>query len=303
MTQPCSPNIPPGSGSEPRVSIIIPYYMQEKYILQTVASAKRQTYPNVEIIVVDDGSPVPIPATLEHSDGVRVFRTENHGCPSARNFGFRQSTGDYLLFLDGDDLLRPDAIEVHLRALARRPQAGLSFGPVSIIDALGEQTQPPHLCRPRHDYFLMLLESNPIWSPGSTLIRRDVFVEAGGFDGDLAIQVDDYDLYLRLARLRPFVRHDHWVLEYRLHGSNVSHNQEKMLTGTMAVLNRLEQSGQLNAAQLRRLRYGRKRWIHGFRPQHTLLYRAHGLVFKLRSMLSVARGALLPDSHESVDGN
>lgn len=294
MTQLRPANISPGGASQPRVSIVIPYYMQERYIEQTVESAKRQTYRNVEIIVVDDGSPVPVPSSVQHRDGVRVFRTDNHGCPSARNFGFNQSTGDYLLFLDGDDLLRPDAIEGHLKAFAREPQAGLSFGPVSIIDALGEQTQPPHLCRPRHDYFLMLLESNPIWSPGSTLIRRDVFVEAGGFDGNLAIQVDDYDLYLRLARLRPFVRHDHWVLEYRLHGSNVSHNQEKMLTGTMAVLDRLEKSDQLSASQLRRLRYGRKRWIHGFRPRHTLAYHLLGLIFKFRSMLSVAWGALLP---------
>ena len=290
---PTQPNAPAGAPG-PLVSVVIPYYMQQDFIAKTVLSAKAQTYPFVEVIVVDDGSPVPAGPALAGIEGVQLFRTENHGCPSTRNYGFSMSQGEYLLFLDGDDLLRPDAVEAHLYAFKANPDAGLSFGAVSIIDKEGRQTQPPHVCRPRRDYFLMLLESNPIWSPGATLIRREAFEQAGRFNHGLNVQVDDYDLYLRLARLRPFARHSQWVLEYRLHGNNVSKDQEKMLSGTLGVLDGLERSGKLTPAQANRLRYGRQRWLHVFRPRKTLRYRIATLLYAMRSALAVGWAMIVP---------
>ena len=126
----------------PRVSIVIPYYNQQLFIAETVLSAKRQTYPNVEIIVVDDGSPVPAEPYLREINGIQLFRTENHGCPATRNFGFAKSSGEYLVFLDGDDILSPGAIEAHLKAFAQHPETGLSFGSSSAINEHGEQIRP-----------------------------------------------------------------------------------------------------------------------------------------------------------------
>ena len=111
----------------PLVSVIIAYYKQEGFIAETVRSVQQQTYPNVEIIVVDDGSPVPASSVLPESSDVLVLRTENHGCPAARNFGFKQSSGDFLVFLDSDDRLTPGALEAHLKALAEHPESALSF--------------------------------------------------------------------------------------------------------------------------------------------------------------------------------
>ncbi len=215
----------------PLVSIVIPYYNQQLFIAETVLSAKRQTYPKVEIIVVDDGSPVPAEPYLREIDGIQLFRTENHGCPATRNFGFAKSSGEYLVFLDGDDILLPGAIEAHLKAFAQHPETGLSFGSSSGINEHGEQIRPAHVCRPRRNYFLMFLESNPICSPGATMIPRSAFAEAGMFDERLRSQVDDLDLYLRLARKYRVTQHDFCVLAYRLHSNNVSRDQEKMLAG------------------------------------------------------------------------
>ena len=276
----------------PLVSIIIPYYMQQAYIADTVRSALAQTYQHIEVIVIDDGSPVPAAPALTGMEGIHLTRTENHGCPITRNVGFSQSSGEFLIFLDGDDILRPDAVQSHLNAFATKPEAGLSFGAVRIIDRQGHQTSPARVCRPRKDYLMMLLETNPIWSPGATMMRRDTFEQAGGFNRSLHVQVDDYDLYLRLARLRPFVRHTETVLDYRLHGENVSKDQEKMLSGTLAVLDRLEVSGELSPAELRRLRYGKRRWLHQFRPRRTLSYRLKDLYYRFRSLLSVAPALL-----------
>ena len=230
----------------PLVSIVIPYYNQQLFIAETVLSAKRQTYPNVEIIVVDDGSPVPAEPYLREIDGIQLFRTENHGCPATRNFGFAKSSGEYLVFLDGDDILSPGAIEAHLKAFAQHPETGLSFGSSSAINEHGEQIRPAHVCRPRKNYFLTFLESNPICSPGATMIPRSAFIAAGMFDERLRAQVDDLDLYLRLARKYRVTQHDFCVLAYRLHSNNVSRDQEKMLTGTLAMLDQDRSVGYAN---------------------------------------------------------
>lgn len=284
----------------PLVSIVIPYYNQQLFIAETVLSAQRQTYPNVEIIVVDDGSPVPAEPYLRGIDGIQLFRTENHGCPATRNFGFAKSSGEYLIFLDGDDILLPGAIEAHLKAFAQYPETGLSFGSSSAINEHGDQIRPAHICRPRRDYFLMFLESNPICSPGATMIPRSAFAAAGMFDEGLRTQVDDLDLYLRLARKYRVTRHDFCVLAYRLHSSNVSRDQEKMLQGTLALLDQIEASQVLNPAERKHLRFGRSRWLHVFRPQSTIAYRLRHGYFKVRAVFDVPLRAYLSEIRASM---
>jgi glycosyltransferase involved in cell wall biosynthesis len=271
----------------PLVSIIIPYYMQEEFIAETVWSAKRQTYPNVEIIVVDDGSPQPAAPLLDGIGGIKLLRIENLGCPGARNAGFDSSSGEYLIFLDGDDVLLPGAIEAHLEALAGSPEACLSFGSVRVIDKDGRQMRPARICRPRKDYFLMLLECNPIASPGSMMLRRGPFVEVGRYDSRLRYLPDDYELLLRLARRFGFVQHNTCVLEYRRHANNVTRDQEAILKGTLAVLDSLEQRETLTPGQRRRILHGRKRWIHQCRPKDDLGYRLRGMYYRGHELCNI----------------
>jgi glycosyltransferase involved in cell wall biosynthesis len=282
-----SNSLSPGSSElkYPSVSVIIPYYKQERFLALTVKSVRQQTYPHFEIVVVDDGSPVPASSILQESD-VLVLRTENHGCAAARNFGFKQSSGDYLLFLDSDDMLTPGALEAHVKALGENPAAALSFGAQQIIDEDGNVVRPAHICRPRKDYFLQLLEGNPIGCPGAAMIRREAFVEAGLFDESLQI-VEDYPLYLRLALRHPFVWQRFCVVDYRCHQSSLSQNKERMLRGILDSLDHLEAENELTPSQRRRLRYGRGRWMHELRPNKTLSYHLHGLYYRFRAMSGV----------------
>jgi glycosyltransferase involved in cell wall biosynthesis len=273
--------------SLPTVSVVIPYYKQEDFLVETIQTVKKQTYPKIEIIVVDDGSPVRADLVLgSAAKDVIVFRTKNSGCPSARNFGFRKSRGDYIIFLDSDDRLAPGAIEAHLRAFAGHPDAVLSFGAIRIIDENNVEVRPAHICRPRDNYFLMLLECNPIGCPGAAMIRRDAFVEVGLFDESFRI-VEDYRLYLKLARRHRIVQHDFCVVEYRFHSSSGSQDKERMLTATMAALDKLELESSLSDFERSRLCHGRLRWKHVFRYQKTLAYRLKGLYFNLHAMLTV----------------
>ncbi len=285
---PSSDTLSPGvcKSTHPRVSVIIAYYEQESFIAETVRSVQQQTYTHFEIIVVDDGSPVPAASVLPESSEVLVLRTENRGCAAARNFGFKQSSGDFLVFLDSDDRLTPGALEAHLKAFAECPAAALSFGAQRFIDEDSLEIRASHNCRPRKNYFLMLLEGNPIGTPGAAMIRREAFIEAGLFDESVRI-VEDYPLYLRLARKHPFVQNPSCVVDYRVHTSSMSRDKAEMFKGIMRALDQLEAETPLTGAERRRLRHGRGRWTHEFNPRKTWVYRVEGLYYSFRAMLTV----------------
>lgn len=116
----------------PLVSILIPMYNAEKYIVATLDSCVNQTYPNIEIIVVDDGSSdnsLKIAQKYEaiHSN-IKVFTQPNSGAPVARNKAFAESTGEYIQYLDADDLLDHNKIESQIKVLCTEPELTLAYG-------------------------------------------------------------------------------------------------------------------------------------------------------------------------------
>jgi hypothetical protein len=280
------------SAQHPLVSVVIPYYRQEAYLAEALESVEKQSWPNVEIIVVDDGSPVPAQSVIGKKPGVRIFRTPNAERSAARNFGFERSSGEFLLFLDADDRLTARAIEAHMGAFAAHPDAALVFGSVSAIDAAGTTIRPPYVCLPRKNYFYLLLETNPIASPGAALLRRDAFIQAGKFE-DACIPCEDYQLFLRVASKRSVVRHDAWVFEYRTHGANSSADKERVGSGARSALDRLQSEVSLSAAETRRMERGRRRWEHATGPSGGLGYRMRSLGFTFLGVFDVSAASLL----------
>lgn len=270
--------------AQPLVSVLIPYYNHSKFLAGCIASVQQQDYPRMEIVVVDDGSAVPAASVLGHVENVAILRTANRGVSAARNTAFKHSSGEFLIFLDADDHLRPGAIQSHVAALQTNPRAGLAFASRRVIDESGAVKHGPHICRPRKDYFKMLLESNPIGSPGAALIRREAFVDAGMFNEAFSMG-EDLDLYLRIARRWPVLRHTACVLDYREHSSNTSRALERMLEGTMLLLDSIEPV--LTPDERKLLPHARKRWEHTFRPQPTLRYLLRGLYFSFHAMMTV----------------
>src|SRR5512145_2536109 len=109
-------------------SIIIPTYNQARFLPEAIESAIAQTYPAVEIIVVDDGSTDETPALLKsYTNQVTTIRQENYGLAAARNAGWRAAYGDYLLFLDSDDRILPDKVERHIERLNANPHWALDY--------------------------------------------------------------------------------------------------------------------------------------------------------------------------------
>ncbi|WP_152568680.1 glycosyltransferase family A protein, partial [Microvirga sp. BSC39] len=132
---------------QPLVSIIVPSYLstpaQAELLHQTLQSVSAQTCPDYEVILVDDGSPVPVAPVAPPYPRTTVVRQDNAGPAVARNTGIARSRGGYLVFLDADDILLPCALTAGLEALGRRPDAGFAVGPREEMTFEGEPVPWP----------------------------------------------------------------------------------------------------------------------------------------------------------------
>jgi glycosyltransferase involved in cell wall biosynthesis len=161
-----------------KVSVIIPVYGAETYIAETLRSLLAQTYPYFEALLVDDGSPDrSIEICQRFTDSrIRIIRQTNRGLPGARNTGIRHAKGDYIAFLDADDLWQPDKLEKHVAHLERSPQVGVSFSYSAFINDVGELTgiyQIPRKITNITPEFALC--RNPVGNGSAAVIRRQVF--------------------------------------------------------------------------------------------------------------------------------
>src|SRR6185295_4472891 len=130
----------PGPGTPGLVSVIIPTYNRQEFVGVSIASALAQTYPNFEAIVVDDGSTDATRAEVSRftDPRVRYYYKANGGLSSARNFGLDQSAGEFIAFLDSDDLWRPWKLAAQIELFRRHPDVGMSWSDMSTFRRLGE---------------------------------------------------------------------------------------------------------------------------------------------------------------------
>jgi glycosyltransferase involved in cell wall biosynthesis len=221
--------------ANPLVSVVIPCYRQAHFLPEAIESALLQTYPHVEIIVVDDGSPDDTSAVAARYPKVRCVRQPNRGLSAARNSGLRASAGEYLVFLDADDRLTVDALRSGVREMALHPECAFAAGEHGLIDEKG--TLLPSMPRPQitSDHYREFLKTNFIWCPANVIYRRSVFAAVGAFDTSLT-SGEDYDLYLRIARRFPVRTHQQIVAQYRAHRGSMSRNPGRMLGSTVKIL-------------------------------------------------------------------
>ncbi|WP_013321039.1 glycosyltransferase family 2 protein [Gloeothece verrucosa] len=175
------------------VSVIIPTYNAEIYIKQTLESVLAQTYCDLEIIIVDDESPDrSIEICQQFNDPrIKIIHQKNRGLAGARNTGIRHAQGEYLAFLDADDLWLPEKLTLQIEHLENNPEVGVSFSRSRFIDENGEYIgvyQMPKLTgiTPEH-----LLCRNPIGNGSAPVIRRKVF-NAIRFQKNLYGQEEDF---------------------------------------------------------------------------------------------------------------
>jgi hypothetical protein len=169
-----------------KVSVIIPVYGVEKYVADAVSSVLQQSYINLELIIVDNGSPDRSIEICQqfHDPRIQIIRQENRGPSGSRNTGIRHAKGDYIAFLDGDDIWHPDKLTKHVHHLESDPQLGISFCYSAFIDIHGRSLglyMTPKLKNITPEYILCRC---PMSNGSVSVYRREVFEEIA-FGDDL----------------------------------------------------------------------------------------------------------------------
>ena len=203
------------------VSVVIPAYNAEAFIASAIDSVLAQSYRLLEIIVVDDGS-TDATARIAESYGAPVtcFRRENSGPPVARNRGILAAQGEYIGFLDADDLYEPGRIDLQVSKLHHNPGIDIVIGGV-IREQLATGPDEPMAFKPMepdpHTYIAL----------GLCLMRREIFERVGVLEPSLR-HCDDWDWMMRARELQvPMLMHDEIVLRVRLHWNNLTRDREQ----------------------------------------------------------------------------
>ncbi|VXD18796.1 Glycosyl transferase [Planktothrix serta PCC 8927] len=186
----------------PRISVVIPAYNCDRYIGQAVESILNQTYSADEIIVVDDGSQDNTRQVLQpYSDSIRYVYQPNQGVSVARNQGLSLARGEFIVFLDADDIFLPDKLETQLAIFEKQPQLGLVQSGWRRVNKQGETlTEATPWDYVPELNLEMWLRWKPLGTMGTLMFRREWLLEVEGFEPGLA-HGEDVDLILRLALL------------------------------------------------------------------------------------------------------
>lgn len=222
------------NATHPVVSVIIPCYNHGRYLAEAIQSVLNQTYKSIEIIVVDDGSTDNTKHVAESFPNVKYVFQENQGLSAARNTGILNSVGDYLVFLDADDLLMVDALAYNLNHLIGNENLAFASGGYLLETSEGKKiakTKDPIY----QNNYLEFLKKNYIEMHATVMYRRWVFDD---FKYDTSLKAcEDYDLYLKISRKFPVYYHSKILAIYRMNGANMSGNSELMLNSVLKVLN------------------------------------------------------------------
>lgn len=219
----------------PLISVVIPCFNQAKFLGEAIESVLAQTYRNFEIFVIDDGSTDGTPDIAKRYPQVRYSKQMNQGLAASRNAGIQASRGRYLVFLDADDRLLPDALNGGLRCIEKHSDCAFVSGGHRRIDEAGVVIEEPTPPRNEKDHYLAFLRGNYVGMHGAVMYQRQFLTRRGGFDSSLPA-CEDYDLYLRLARSHPVHCHDAVVAEYRTYDSSMSADVTFMLPTVLKVL-------------------------------------------------------------------
>jgi glycosyltransferase involved in cell wall biosynthesis len=212
------------------VSVIIPAYNYARFLREAIDSALAQTRPALEVIVVDDGSTDATPEVLSaYGDRIRVLRQKNAGVAAARNAGIAAARGDSVAFLDSDDAWYPRKLELQLARLEADPALGLVHCGAATIDAEGRtlKTSTGGM-EGRVAEAILRLDREVIMPQGSSIVvPKRVAEEIGGFDERLPPS-EDWDFCYRIAARYPIGYVPLVLVRYRLHGSGIHQNIERM---------------------------------------------------------------------------
>jgi glycosyltransferase involved in cell wall biosynthesis len=252
----------------PLVSVVIPVYNAERYLGESLDTALAQDYGNVEIIAVDDGSTDGSASILaSYGDRIRVLSQANAGPARARNAGIETARGEFVAFLDADDVWRAQKLRLQVEHLLANDDVGLVYNTWAVLDGEdpraavdflagidqhpatdgeatdGEATAPTlPLDRAGSGWVYHLLLQDSIVHTSAAMVRRSLLQQVNGFDDSLR-RGQDYDLWLRLSRHTPFHKLTAVLSAYRLHSHSITQQPTPVNYGAVVINRALEKWG------------------------------------------------------------
>ncbi|NMF82947.1 glycosyltransferase family 2 protein [Nodosilinea sp. P-1105] len=213
-----------------KISVIVPAYNAERTIGKTIQSVLEQTHQNLEIIVVNDGSSdgtVDVVKSIQ-DERINIYNHSNSGVSASRNRGIDYSSGNFLAFIDSDDLWSDDKLERQLQALLQDKSAGVAYSWTVFMHDSGEETHFVQGAQVRYEGYVFpkLLESNFVGSGSNILVRRDAIRDIRFTVGLEA--VEDYDFCLRLAKSWNYVVVPKNQIIYRKSPGSISSKIDRM---------------------------------------------------------------------------
>lgn len=253
------------------VSVVIAAYGQEQYIVETLKSLQNQTFHNWEAIVVDDGSPDNVMIKAEEiartDSRISLVRSANAGVSAARNLGASKAKGDFLLFLDGDDIIAPSYLRTTLSAMLGNPTLKGAFSWQKKFGAIQQEI-------PIFPFeYNMMLFNNPVYL--SVLIRKSDFDKSSGFNSHMSLGLEDWEWWIRFLEPGPSAKYPevHIIPEYLFfyRQKSVSRNNT-ILTDRKKEMNSQENIISLNSSiYKRRIPFSVFPWMLGSTPYHPWL--------------------------------
>lgn len=223
----------------PVVSVVMAAKNYARFLPMAVGSVERQTFPDWELLIIDDGSSDDTPSAVQpflDDPRVQYHRSDRLGQPRAKNLGVGLSRGRVITFLDADDVWLPHKLERQLEVLDTDPGLGVCFCRRGLIDEAGERLPVNDPTPPTGRVLDQLFLRNFVCF-SSVAVRREVFDHVGGFDPALDLAID-YDLWLRAARHYDFGFVDEELVLYRTGHGNLSKRLADRVATADAIMTR-----------------------------------------------------------------
>lgn len=280
--------------------MIIPNYNGEQFIAAAIESVRTQTYPCIEVLIVDDGSTDRsvqiIEQQIQNDPVFHLIKQPNRGVAAARNTGIARATGEFIAPLDSDDIWLPGKLRAQVESvLASDEDVGLVYTWSASIDSNGHCTGGVNASDREGVVLADLLFENFVGNGSAPLIRRDHLVAVGGYSEEFsrlgATGCEDRDLYLRLAERCRFYVVPKVLVGYRQHENNMSKDVRTMRRSHRLVLRKLKQrhpipgkflrrSSAFNALYLGKIQARKKRFAASVLNIARALYYFPGLIFE-----------------------
>lgn len=233
----------------PLVTVIISSYNHAQYIEETIKSVINQTYPNIELLVIDDGSSdnsVEKLTVLQKEFGFELLIQENKGLSKTLNEAIDRSKGEYIITFGSDDIMLPERIAIQIAYIADKPEVGICAGNMDLIDS-NSQLYPEDKQKHRHipfrrlDFDDIFLDRKPGAMAATLLFRKEALIKVGGFDPTIRLE----DVYIMLA-----ITHAGYFMDvlsevislYRQHPTNTYKNLPFMFDNSYKTYERFKDS-------------------------------------------------------------